>query len=72
MTLEEHKTALREHSRYPYTYACDWLRMKGLAQSRSDAAQLINGRDEAVILAEQYVTYFSLLNMADEFLNEVK
>lgn len=70
MTLDEHKTALREHARYPYTYACDWLRMKGLAESRSEAAGLYNGWDEAVVLAEKYVTYFALMNMADEFLKE--
>lgn len=70
MTFEEHKTALREHPRYPYTYACDWLRMKGLAESRSDAASMYDGWDEAVVLADKYVTYWALVNMANEILKE--
>ncbi len=71
MTLEEHKNVLRSHSRYPYTYACDWLRLQGKAETRAEAAGMYDGWTEAVVLAEKYVTYWALVNMANELLQEI-
>jgi hypothetical protein len=69
-TLEEYKNELRDSSRYPYTYACDWLRMKGKAKSRSEAAQLYSDEAEATIYAEQYVAYEASQAMAEDMINE--
>jgi hypothetical protein len=72
MDLETRKTELRNHSRFPYTYACDWLRMAGKAGSRSDAAQLYNGPEEAAVYAELYVIYTAHMDVAEALLKAAR
>jgi hypothetical protein len=59
-------------SRYPYTYACDWLRMAGAAKSRGDACRLYDGYDEACTLADQYIIYWNLQQDAEDVLRHTK
>lgn len=65
----------KEDSRYPYTYACDWLRMAGLAKSRSDASEVISKlatwrkiprEDQAKEIAGQYVRHFEERERLDD------
>ena len=62
----------KESARYPYTYACDWLRMCGKADTRSEAAQLYDGYDEACRYADQYVLYWSIRENAESLLEQGK
>lgn len=71
MTKEE----MKQSTRYPYTYACDWLREAGIALDRSQAAQTISKlsdkmgvpRDDlARILAEQYCNFWSQIEELEE------
>ena len=68
--LEFYKNELRDCSRYPYTYACDWIRQLGFADSRSDATKYCKDEDGAKLFAEQYVTYWALENMMEGFKSE--
>ena len=63
-------TTTRNSQRYPYTYACDWIREAGLAQSRSDASQWrrakavelgIEDAELARLYADQYIHYYASL-----------
>ena len=65
--LDEIIAKSRDSTRYPYTYACDWLRMLGLADSRSEAARLYKDEGEAIKLAEKYIYYNVFLTLADEY-----
>lgn len=67
------------NTRYPYTYAYDWVREAGLAESRGDAAFWC--KHEAIrrgvekdylcrILADQYVKYYEMLQIANDFKTE--
>jgi len=60
----------KKNDRYPFTYACDWLREAGVADSRSDASDWITREAEilstdksyiARTLADQYINYYSKL-----------
>lgn len=62
----------KKDDRYPYTYACDWLRMCGAANSRSEASELYEGYDEACSLADQYCLYYGYLKAAEEVLRYSK
>ena len=62
----------KSDERYPYTYACDWLRMCDLAHSRSEAASLYDGYDEACFLADQYCLYYKGIYDAEEILKYSK
>ena len=64
--MDSIKANLRETNRYPYTYACDLLRYAGLAESRSEAAQLYTSWDEARELAERYICVAAQEILAEE------
>lgn len=54
---------MKQSPRYPYTYAYDWFRMAGVAESRADAAGLFRGSDldkEAIVrkAADEYIAYY--------------
>jgi len=67
--LNHEKERLRSSTRYPYTYACDWLRITKGYNSRSEAAHHYKDRNEAVEIAEMYILYESLLEIADKVKN---
>ena len=58
---------MRSSTRFPYTYACDLIRLRGLADSRSDASQYMeeNGLD-AIDLADQFMMADALRQIADQ------
>jgi len=62
----------RKDKRYPYTYACDWLRMAGKADSRADACRLYDGYDEACRYADQYCIYWGFMYDAEAVLNATR
>jgi hypothetical protein len=62
-------------TRYPYTFAYDWLREAGLAESRADAAGYVRKRAEELGLdaqtlivkaADEYITYWSKHEEAEQ------
>lgn len=62
---------MKQSHRYPYTYAYDWFRMAGLAESRADAAGLFHDSDldkEAIVrqAADQYIDYYVELDAIEE------
>jgi hypothetical protein len=61
----------KENSRYPFTFACDFVRMAGLAHSRADASILLGKladfvglehREMAEKVANQYIDYYAGLH----------
>lgn len=64
----------KNDSRYPYTYSADWIRLCGLAESRSDAAEWaklycakhgIDLESFKASCADQYISYFNDLNAVE-------
>lgn len=62
-------------TRYPYTFAYDWLREAGLAESRADAAKFVRERAEELGLdaedlivkaADEYIAYWSAQEEAEQ------
>jgi hypothetical protein len=68
--LDFFKNEFRDSSRYPYTYACDWIKQLGFAYSRADATKFYKSAEEAKVFAEQYVTYWALEEMMIDFMSE--
>jgi len=64
---------MKASSRYPYTYAADWVRMAGLADSRADASRWrkavdvgdMDDAEFAALLANQYIDYWVAVEAAD-------
>jgi hypothetical protein len=62
-------------TRYPYTFAYDWFREAGLAESRADAAKFVRERAEELGLdaeelifkaADEYIAYWSAHEEAEQ------
>ena len=64
----------RSDKRFPFTYAYDWLRMAGVANSRADAAEWVrsvtNSPLERDVLIEraagEYIDYGNKIQQADD------
>jgi len=65
--MDELEAEMRQSSRFPYTYAADWVRMAGLAESRAEASQWRQraaeemGKDDAALaeeLALEYIAHY--------------
>jgi hypothetical protein len=68
-TLDDYKAELKESVRYPFGYARDWFVVKGVVDTRLEAAKLFNGWDEACVYADKYIVYRALTMLANDVLN---
>jgi len=68
-------------SRFPYTYSADWVRMCGLAESRSDAALWAKNHAEKRGIdvekvkrdsARMYIQYHNAISVANDMIVEWK
>ena len=72
----EIKQRMRATTRYPFTYACDWIRESGIAESRSEASRWVADNYQkmgfafsqhlVVMLAEQYIDHYAEIERLDK------
>jgi hypothetical protein len=69
----------REDSRWPYTYAYDWMRMAGMFEARADGPEWFRDKAKALSIdvrklqekaADEYIAYYNAIEQVEDDRND--